>query len=145
MIQTLLDSTTIPLLEQVARFSELRQQFLAGNITNLDTPNCKSRDLPVEAFRKALKEAVIARRRHPNAGTLASVTQQPKSLNEIFSEQLFQPVLAPAQNLTSLDGNNRNVETAVMEMKKNTGMQRFAIEVMAAQLNLLQAVISERA
>ena len=52
---------------------------------------------------------------------------------------------SPAQNLTSLDGNNRNVETAVMEMKKNTGMQCFAIEVMDAQLNLLQAVISERA
>ena len=60
MIQTLLDSTTIPLLEQVARFNELRQQFLAGNITNLDIPNYKSRDLPVKVFRKALKEAVTA-------------------------------------------------------------------------------------
>ena len=32
-----------------------------------------------------------------------------------------------------------------LEMKKNTAMQRFAIEVITAQLNLLQAVIAERA
>ena len=146
MIQDLLNSTAVPLLEQVVRFSERRQRLLAGNITNIDTPNYKTRDLPVEQFRQALMDAVAAQQNDPHAGgLLSSGVSAEKSIEQFFPEELFQPVLAPPQNITFQDGNNRNVETAMMDMRKNAAMQRFAIEVITAQLNMLQTVISERA
>ena len=64
MLQPLLDGSTLPLLEKMAVFGERRQQVLAGNIANIDTPNYKVRDLPVAEFERALQQAV-ARRTQP--------------------------------------------------------------------------------
>jgi flagellar basal-body rod protein FlgB len=57
---------------------------------------------------------------------------------------LFQAV-ERSDNFTFLDGSNRNVEQEVMEMTKNSLIQNFAVELMIAQMGILQAVISERA
>ena len=135
----------IPLLEKVAVFGERRQEVLAGNIANIDTPNYKTRDLPVAAFQQALKEAVARHLRPPSlAGGMTANSSQVKSLADLFPEELFQVVDSPARNITFQDGNNRSIESEWMEMTKNTMMQNFAIELMIAQMNLLQAVISER-
>ncbi|MCH8129693.1 MAG: hypothetical protein IIC70_07330, partial [Acidobacteria bacterium] len=123
MIQGLLNSTAVPLLEQVVRFSERRQRLLAGNVTNIDTPNYKTRDLPVEQFRQALKDAVAAQQNGPPAGGLLSAgASANKSIEQFFPEELFQPVLASPQNITFQDGNNRSIEKTVMDMRKNVAM-----------------------
>ncbi|MCH7685981.1 MAG: hypothetical protein IH899_04750 [Planctomycetes bacterium] len=102
--------------------------------------------MPVEQFRQALKDAVAAQQNDPHVGgSLSWGASAEKSIEQFFPEELFQPVLAPPQNITFQDGNNRSVETAMMDMRKNAAMQRFAIEVITAQLNMLQTVISERA
>ena len=67
--------------------------------------------------------------------------QRPSS----FPRTLFRAVAGPPRTLTFQDGNNRSIEQEVMEMTKNSIMQSVAIELMNAQLNRLQAVISERA
>ena len=142
MIQSLLDSTPISLLEQVARFTEHRHRALAGNLANIDTPNYRPRDLPVEEFRRALSDFVESRKA---GGESVAAGRGHDSVQQHFSDELFQPAYAPAENITFLDGANRSVEAAVMQMVKNASQQRFAIEVLTAQFNLLQAVISERA
>ena len=58
MLDQILNSNSLPLLEKMAAFSERRQEVLAGNIANIDTPGYKMRDLPVAEFRQALQEAV---------------------------------------------------------------------------------------
>ncbi|MEX0715950.1 MAG: hypothetical protein WD066_05155 [Planctomycetaceae bacterium] len=133
MLSSLFDSTTLPLLEQAARFGERRQEVLAGNIANIDTPEYRRRDLPVEAFRTALKEAVSAR---DASGGKA---------NSAFPDELFRAIEPPPARMTFQDGNDRGIEHEVMEMTKNTMMQSFAVEMMAAQLSMLEAVASERA
>jgi len=135
MIESLLKSSTIPLLEKMAVFGERRQQVLASNIANIDTPKYKTRDLPVEDFQQALKEAVSRNRS-------LSTTSQTDS--ELFPETLFQAVKASPQNITFQDANNRSIEHEMMEMTKNTMMQNYAIELMRAQMTMLQIAISER-
>ena len=135
MIESLLKSSTIPLLEKMAVFGERRQQVLASNIANIDTPEYKTRDLPVEDFLQALKEAVSRNRS-------LSTTSQTDS--ELFPETLFQAVEASPRNITFQDGNNRSIEHEMMEMTKNTMMQNYAIELMRAQMTMLQIAISER-
>ena len=58
MINSFIQPPTVPLLKQVAQFNERRQQVLTANIAKIDTPDYKTRDLPIEAFQKAMKKAV---------------------------------------------------------------------------------------
>lgn len=140
MLGAMFDNSTMPLLEKLAVFGERRQEVIAGNIANIDTPNYKPRDLPVDKFREALKQAV------GRAGSSSSSTQAVSAgnLEELFPEELFRPAESPPQNITFHDGGNRSIEAQVMEMTKNVMMQNFAIELMAAQMSTLQAAISER-
>ncbi len=145
MLQPIFDSTTIPLLEKVTIFGERRQQVLAGNIANIDTPDYKTRDLPVEAFQKALEMAVAKRRQPKSLGAQSlSARADAGSLDELFPEHLFRATESPAQNVTFQDANNRSIEHQIMKMTKNSLMQNFAIELINAQMDMLQAAISER-
>jgi len=148
MIDKLFDSSTIPLLAKVAAFTERRHEALAGNIANVSTPDYRTRDLPVADFQTALAEAVNHNRPADGSGTPAwsfTAAAANASASEFFPTSLFRAVEAPPKTLTFQDGNNRSIEKEVMEMTKNSLMQSVAIELMNAQLNRLQAVISERA
>ncbi len=150
MVQGILNSTTVPLLEQVVRFTEMRQKLLVGNIANIDTPGYKSRDLPVEKFQQALRDALSGRETQQattgllSSGSQSSQSQQSGAIDRFFPRELFEASEDNAQNITFQDGNNRSIERAMMEMRKNAAKQRFAIEVITSQLNMLQTVISER-
>jgi flagellar basal-body rod protein FlgB len=52
---SIVDGTTIPLLEKIATFGERRNTVLAGNVANIDTPNYRRQDLPIEDFERALR------------------------------------------------------------------------------------------
>lgn len=147
MLNSLFDSTTLPLLQKVASFAERRHEILAGNIANISTPDYRTRDLPVDAFQQALKEAV-ARRQSPSRRDVPGWSFTPPAdqpLASMFPAELFQASEAVPGSVSFQDGNNRSVEHEVMEMTKNSLLQSMAVELMNAQMNRLQAVISERA
>jgi len=154
MLDQVLNSNALPLLEKMAAFAERRQDVLAGNIANIDTPSYKMRDLPVQEFQQALRDAVVLKDNAADPASRSSLAMpvtlsQPKSveaqLEDLFPRSLFQAREATPQNLTFQDANNRSVESQVMQMTKNSMMQQFAVEVMMAQMNQLLTVISERA
>lgn len=153
MLEQMLNSKSLPLLEKMAAFAERRQEVLAGNIANIDTPAYKMRDLPVKDFQQALRDAVQLKDKlsdtvpQTSLGmpvTLADNQAVETQLERLFPKSLFQAQEASPQNLTFQDKNNRSVESQVMQMSKNSLMQQFAVEVMMAQLNQLMTVISER-
>lgn len=146
MFQSLFDSSTIPLLQKVAAFTERRNEVLAGNVANISTPHYKTRDLPVAEFQQALREAVARRREQgqTSGAGWSFNTAQPASVSELFPAQLLQATESAARGITFQDGNDRNVEFEMMEMTKNSLLQNMAIELMTTQMNRLQAVISER-
>ncbi len=153
MLEQMLNSKSLPLLEKMAAFAERRQEVLAGNIANIDTPAYKMRDLPVKDFQQALRDAVQLKDKlsdtvpQSSLGmpvTLADNQAVETQLERLFPKSLFQAQEASPQNLTFQDENNRSVESQVMQMSKNSLMQQFAVEVMMAQLNQLMTVISER-
>jgi flagellar basal-body rod protein FlgB len=144
MIESLHKSSTIPLLEKMAVFGERRQEVLASNIANFDTPQYKTRDLPVEDFQRTLKEAVSRDRVPSTTRQFQSSSSTRQTDNELFPETLFQAVETSPQNITFQDANNRSIEHEVMEITKNSMMQNYAIELMRAQMTMLQIAISER-
>ncbi len=148
-MSSIFDGTTIPLLEKIAVFGERRHEALTANVANIDTPNYKRRDLPVEAFQKALREAI--------ADGQSRVEQGVSSMNgggaerslgsrsaAAFPAEIFQAIEAQSPSLTFQDNNNRSIEHEMMEMTKNTLMQSFAIELMNTQFGMLQAAIREQ-
>ena len=140
MFEGIFQSTTIPIMEQVIGFTEARQNVLAGNIANLDTPGYKVRDLSVEDFQNRLKQAVNARRhaaiyRSPGEGPINSSS---RSVN-------IASVAKDSKTITRHDGDNVGMEYQVSEMVKNQMRHNMALSIMVSQFRLLQAVISEKA
>lgn len=155
MLQPLLGSTNNTLLKQVARFAERRQEVLAGNIANVDTPGYRMRDLPTDAFQTALQRAVAQSKMPHGAATESPGLQQPLSpgmsgatptrIEDLFPETLFKAVSPNEQpGLTFNDANNRSLEHQFLEMTKNALRQQFAVQVLQGQYDQLQTVISER-
>lgn len=156
MLQPLLSQSPIDLLKQVARFSERRQEVLAGNIANIDTPGYRMRDLPVQEFQAALKRALEPTRMpggtQPSPGVPWTM-ERPISPGDVtlpngdlFPESLFQARTAETQpGITFQDANNRSVEHQFLEMTKNSMLQNFALQVMTSQYGQLQAAITGQA
>ncbi len=133
---SIVDGTTIPLLEKMAIFGERRNTVLAANVANIDTPNYKRRDLPVENFEKALREAIqsgATRSDHASIGPAG------------LTPELFQPQEVSSPNMSFQDNSNRSIEREMMEMTKNLSMQSFAITLLTTQMGMLQAAIREQA
>jgi flagellar basal-body rod protein FlgB len=147
MLSSLLNSTTIPLLEQVVNFTETRHGVLAGNIANMDTPGYHTRDLSTEKFQANLKEAVATQ--HASAGS-ASSTEKYGSLPSYDGPQ-SQSSLDPYRNVKDSlkdilyhDNSDVSMEQQVNEIVKNQTEHNLAIEIMAAQMRLLRAAVTEK-
>ena len=140
MIPSLFDGTTIPVLEQVVNFSQARQNVLASNIANLDTPGYRTRDLSPELFQKRLRDALVQRDRHPERvagldGALAGASSRRNSLSDA------------GKNLAGIlrhDDSNVAVEQQVAAAAKNQLQHNLAVTIMSSQFRLLQTAISER-
>lgn len=155
MLNSILNSTTLPLLEKAAVFGERRQAALAGNIANIATPNYRTRDLPVEQFSKAMQQAIANRNKPTSPQSLAppsptappnvrAVSPSSQSVHDFFSDDLFQATDRHPHNVTFQDNGNRSIEHEMMEMTKNSMMQQYITQLMISQMNLLQSVISEQ-
>lgn len=135
MISNLFNSTTIPVLEQLVNFAQMRHQVLAGNIANLDTPGYRTRDLSSDKFEASLRQAIESR----DEQQTASFAPQADDLNP------FAPVKAGLEGILRHDNDNVGLEQQLMEMAKNQMQHNLAMTIMNNQLQLIGAAISERA
>ena len=139
MIDSILNPTAVPLLEQSAKFHERRHEVLVGNVANVDTPNYDRKDLDAASFEDALKSAIQTRQPTPARRYLPP----PSPVAEQFGPELFAPIQPDPVNVTFHDGSERSIESEIAALTKTSLQQRFTVEVMASQLATLQAVISE--
>lgn len=136
MQTTMFGSSSIPVLEQVLRFTQSRHEILAGNVANIDTPGYRTRDLSVSEFQGQLREALEADRRgratsagSPGAASLSAVEAVGENLHGILRH----------------DDSNVGVEQQVAELTKNHMQHNLALSILTSQFRLLQAAIGERA
>ncbi len=136
MFANVLNSTTIPALQEVIGFAQTRHELLAGNMANIDTPDYQIRDLSVETFQARLKEALETR----------NATKEPLSSGLIGDERddEMHKVRETLKHITFHDGSDLSMEHQVAEMSKNQFMHNLAISLMNSQFRLLQTAISER-
>ncbi len=154
MIPTLFSGSTIPVLEQVASFTESRHNVLVGNLANLDTPGYQVRDLSESGFQSRLRAALAARNSANSAvprgispGLLPAA--MPAAVSPWASGPAYTaPLESVNDHLADLlhhDGSNVGLEKQVAEIAKNQLRHNLALTIMTAQFRTLEAAISERA
>lgn len=111
-----------------------RQQLLASNIANADTPNYKARDID---FREALKGAVGAR-----VGPLALSTTRSGHLGASGSNPLDAYTKYRAEFQSSVDGNTVNMDTERAAFAENAVHYEASITFINGLLRGMQTAIS---
>jgi flagellar basal-body rod protein FlgB len=140
MLSSMFQSSSIPVLEQVLKFTEARHGVLAGNIANIDTPGYKTRDLSPHLFQKRLKEAIDARDQpvEPDGQSTYATSRPGREVDA------FRKVEESLKGILRHDEVDVSLEEQVNEMVKNQQEHNLAVNVMAAQFRLLRAAITER-
>jgi flagellar basal-body rod protein FlgB len=131
----LFESTTIPVLEQVANFTQSRHQVLAGNIANWDVPGYRTRDLSPEVFAERLKRAIAARAHEQRYASPLAVRGAGDPLTRVRGD---------LAGMLRHDDGDVGIEHQVTEIAKNQMQHHLALSVMISQFRLLQTAISER-
>jgi flagellar basal-body rod protein FlgB len=141
-------SSSLPVLEQVVKFTEARHGVLAGNIANLDTPGYKTRDLSPALFQERLKEAVETRRQpvtQSYEGTPGLVDPNNAGEKQRSREiSAFRKVEDSMKSILRHDEGDVSMEKQINEIVKNQQQHNLAIGIMSAQFRLLRAAITER-
>ena len=135
MYEGLFHSTTIPILEQMVRFTQARHTILAGNIANLDTPGYQAKDLSVEDFQTRMQEAIAAQQTGEGELSPGEMSAGVAPLAQVAKS---------SQVILRHDGGDVSLESQVTEMVKNQMQHNLAISIMQNQYHLLQTAISER-
>lgn len=119
--------------QQALGLRAYRQQVLAGNIANADTPNYKARDFD---FATALKEAVGGR----SSGNLPLVTTSPRHLSgglEAGPTRLL--YRTPAQ--TSADGNTVEMDAERAQFTDNAIQYDAGLTFLSGQMKMLMTAV----
>lgn len=150
------DSSALPALEQTAIFAQARHEVLAGNLANLDTPDYRAVDLPVDRFQEALAES-IERAKRPSPGhhrspgmmTAASAGEPLGPLAESMSpaerDDFASGPRSAMEPIVRHDGSDVSIERQVADIAKNQALHNLAIATMRSQFATLRAAITERA
>jgi flagellar basal-body rod protein FlgB len=144
MFSSLINTSNVPVLEQVVNFTQARHGVLAGNIANIDTPGYKTRDLSPENFQKSLKEAIDHRHRAAQSPTYA-INAQLAGKQAITGHDGMDQVRDSMKHILFHDNSDVSIERQVAEISKNQGQHNLALSLMTAQFRLLRAAITERA
>jgi flagellar basal-body rod protein FlgB len=140
MIDSLVSTPQIRMLEQTMNFTEQRHQALLEDIANISTPGYIQRDLPVEEFQGALRDAVSRQQESLNDA------YQPESGDTIDFESGGSRVFASAgEKVNSVafhDRGVRSMEYLMSEMADNVIAHNMAAQFLKSRYDQLSRAIS---
>ena len=129
-ISRLLNQGNAPLLERMVRFTSARQELLAENIVNADTPNYQQKDLSLPAFQKALQKRIDERDRSPRGA--------------VGFDDLTMNTRNPRSGLLFHDRNNRSMEQLMSDMASNGMRHNMYTEMLRKSYESLHTVLKDR-
>ena len=110
-----------------------RQQVLASNIANADTPNYKSRDMN---FASALKEAVAGR-----SGNLQMSKTSTGHLSSTAETGTAARLMYRAPSQSSVDGNTVDMDIERGQFAENAVQYEASLTFISQQIRMLTAAI----
>jgi flagellar basal-body rod protein FlgB len=127
--------TTLQVLAKALEAASLRQEAIAQNLANVDTPGYKAIDV---SFEDQLKTALA------RADSLRMRVTHPKHLAKPSSAAAAQPVLVRKTGTVSrADGNNVDPEAEMAALAENQLTYSALTRLVSEKYNLLKYTISE--
>lgn len=129
-IDRLLNQGPDPVLEQVLRFTEARQELIADNVANASTPNYRQKDLSVGKFQDMLRKRVEQ--------------QQSSGPGAVQFDDINGELENPRTGILFHDGNNRSMEHLMTENAKNGLLHNLVVELLRKQSQTMNMALKER-
>ena len=140
MIKEVFNYGALPTLARVVQFTEKRQQVIAHNIANINTPRYVAKDLDVSAFQKSLRGAIDRRRGSVDPVNGALHHQDSRNV-EFHKQGLNVKPVELNRNVLFHDRGNRNLERQMQDMVENVMVHTAALRMLKSRMDTLgQAV-----
>jgi len=120
---------TPAILEKVLDFTERRQDLLADDVANADTPNFIQKDMSPAAFQTALRQRIEQVNESPSAML---------DLNDLPTDA------KDTDGLLFHDGNNRSMEQLMTEQAKNALLHNVAVELLRQQYATMEMALKDK-
>ena len=131
-------SRTAVLLKDALNYRSARQDMIASNIANADTPNYKPRDISFEQSLIAKKADLLKRDTHTLKMAQTNAAHiKPQSETASYKPTLFFRDGHMARN----DGNSVDIDVETTEMSKNSIMYNAIIGAMKKDSMIFKSVI----
>jgi flagellar basal-body rod protein FlgB len=125
---------TINVLEKSLEFRKIRQDLIASNIANADTPYYRPRDI---RFEEALKNAI-----NKPAQKLELAKTNPMHLDPVDLKDDLKPIIFFRDgHLARNDGNSVDIDVETTEMAKNSLMYNASVAAVKKRVELFKLVI----
>lgn len=129
---TLHSSTLFSLLGEKVRWSVQRQQVLAENIANADTPNFKSRDIKMPNFSRMVKK---------RQSSFQIMQTQKEHMPSIRSQNDYPIRTENRPYETDKSGNSVVLEEQLMKMNKTVADHRLAVNLTQKYVSLYRIAL----
>lgn len=131
-------SKTSTLLEKALDYRAARQDMIASNIANADTPFYKPRDISFESALKAKELALYAK----DQNSLEMATTNEKHLTTAQTKSDLKPTLFFRDgHMARNDGNSVDIDVETTEMSKNSIMFNALIQAHKKDKMIFNSVI----
>jgi len=131
-------SRTAVLLKEALNYRSARQDMIASNIANADTPNYKPRDISFEQALVAKKTDLLKTHSHTLQMAQTNAAHiKPQSETTSYKPTLFFRDGHMARN----DGNSVDIDVETTEMSKNSIMYNAIIGAMKKDSMIFKSVI----
>lgn len=144
MIADIANSGPLPVLAEVMTFAAQRQQLIAHNIANMETPDFVPLDVSTSGFQKNLAEAVKRRREATGNETGQLDVKETRELARDGSGSLVLRPRTSSGNVLFHDRNNRDLERMMQSLAENTTVFRVASDLLRTHVGMLRNAMAER-
>lgn len=130
-----MDLSQIPLFKALATrlgFLEQRQQVLAQNIANVDTPGYQPLDLKESSFQSELTGSF---------GRLMPVATHPNDIQPATGAGQFQTVKDTPSAEPKIDGNGVSLENELIKVSKTTLDHQAMVDLYRKQIGLIKTAL----
>lgn len=137
----IVNSGPTPAMERMLAFTQARHRMLVENIANIDTPGYKARQLNVQEFQEAMREAIDRR----NAGSKPLKLGGGREFQEnSFGRVEIEPSEEPAENILFHDRTNMRIERQMAMLAENTMMHQIVTDRLKGRFDSLMGAIRGR-
>ena len=129
---------TFPILEKSLVFRQIRQDMIASNIANADTPFYKPRDIRFEEALEAEKEKLY----NKTSKKLELAKTSPMHLEPKDIDNDFKPIVFFRDgHLERNDGNSVDIDVETSEMAKNLVAYNATVASIKKDIQIFNAVL----